>query len=241
MTEVAQRKALALGLDRLNENMRNLAELSELAIRKAVDSLQHVSEAEAKEVFEVDNAMYSLQLVIERNCVDLIALHAPVARDLRTITTSLKISTDFDRIGRYSKDIAEISLKVGTESPTLPEKLGNLTRMADLTIHMVDTSIRAFVNRDADSVRDMGKFDDAVDDLHDELFEELVKLMENHVLRVSQGAEYILVNRYLERIADHAVNVGDRVVYMMTGEQPRHAAPYFKKVDPDGKNDSNLT
>jgi phosphate transport system protein len=238
MTEVAQRKALALGLERLNENMRNLAELSELAIRKAIDSLQHVSETEAREVFDVDNAMYELQFVIERNCVDLIALHAPVARDLRTITTSLKISTDFDRIGRYSKDIAEISLKVGKESPTLPEKLENLTRMADLTIHMVDTSIRAFVNRDAESVKDIGKFDDAVDDMHDELFLELVKLMENRILRVSQGAEYILVSRYLERIADHAVNVGNRVVYMMTGEQPRHAAPYFKKSGPDGMKDS---
>jgi phosphate transport system protein len=241
MTEVAQRKALALGLERLNENMRNLAELSELAIRKAIDSLQHVSEAEAKEVFDVDNSMYELQLVIERNCVDLIALHAPVARDLRTITTSLKISTDFDRIGRYSKDIAEISLKVGAESPTLPEKLGNLTRMADLTIHMVDTVIRAFVNRDAESVRDIGKFDDAVDDMHDELFDELVKLMDNRTLKVSQGAQYILVSRYLERIADHAVNVGNRVVYMVTGEQPRHPAPYFKTTGPDSKSDSTAT
>lgn len=111
MPEIAERKALQAGLRKLNENMVTLAELSELAIRKAVESLTRLDETIAKEVFTLDQEIYGLQIEIERTCGELSALHAPVASDLRAITTSLKITTDFDRIGRYEKDIAEIALQ----------------------------------------------------------------------------------------------------------------------------------
>src|SRR5207237_3462242 len=92
-------------------NMLTLAELSELAVRKAVDGLTRFDLETANEVFTLDQEVYGLQLEIERNCIDLLALHAPVARDLRTITTSLKITTDLHRIGRYGKDLAELTLQ----------------------------------------------------------------------------------------------------------------------------------
>src|SRR4029077_1028882 len=101
MPESAERKALSEGLQKLNENVGTMAELSELAIRKAVDSLARMNQEEAREVFTLDAEIFSLQRVIEKTCTDLIALHAPVARDLRTITTCLKLTTDLDRIGRY--------------------------------------------------------------------------------------------------------------------------------------------
>src|SRR6266545_1213087 len=170
--------------------MVTLAELSELAIRKAIDGLTRFDTEVAREVFTLDQEVYGLQLEIERTCIDLIALHAPVARDLRTITTSLKITTDIARI----RD------------------------MADHTIHMVDTSIDAFVKRDAESVRNIMEVDDEVDRMHDEIFIDLVRRIEDRTLDTESGARYILVNRYLERIADHAVNIGLRVVYMVTGD-----------------------
>jgi len=215
------RKALAEGLDKLFDHMVTLAELSELAIRKAAASLERLDPAMAEEVFTIDNEVYALQVEIERSCADLLALHAPVARDLRLITTSLKITTDLDRIGRYAKDIAEMALQLQGSGTGMFEKLPSLPRMVELTITMVDTATEAFVRRDAASVKDMQVVDDAVDRLHEESFHILVAHMQNGTMDIDVGARYLLVSRYLERIADHAVNIGERVVYMVTGERVR--------------------
>ncbi len=218
MPEKAERKALERGLKALNENMVTMAELSELAIRKAVDGLSHGDRAVLEEVFTLDQEIYGLQEEIEGTCVDLIALHAPVARDLRTVTTSLKITTDLDRIGRYAKDIAEVALQFPPGPPPGLAELAKIPEMAEHTIRMVDTAIAAFVKRDAESVRNIMQVDDEVDRLHDEVFAVVVDLMQSARLAIPAGARYILVSRHLERIADHAVNIGLRVVYMVTGE-----------------------
>src|SRR3990172_3778191 len=165
MTKAAERKALAKGLETLNEGMVTLAQLSELAIRKAVDSLARVDHATADEVFVLDQEIYALQVEVEKTCVDLIALHTPVARDLRTITTSLKITTDLDRIGRYAKDIAETTLLFDPNVKHF-KKLVSIPHMAEMTIHMVDTSIEAFVKRDADSVRNISEVHNSVHSLN---------------------------------------------------------------------------
>lgn len=230
--QTAERKALSEGLQELNENITTMAELSQLAIRKAVDSLQKGNPEEAKEVFALDREIYSLQQVVEKACVDLIALHAPVARDLRTITTCLKITTDLDRIGRYAKDIAEIALELEGETPVPQKRLGKLTRCADLTIHMVDRAIRAFVERDVQSARDLVQFDDAVDSLYEEILTELQTALAQQTIKAEVGVRYILVNRVLERIADHAVNIADRIVYMVSGDAP----PRITSGKPAGTN-----
>ncbi len=218
MPERAERKAFEGNLKKLNENMVTMAELSELAIRKAVDGLTRGDRAILDEVFTLDQEIYGLQEEIEGTCVDLIALYAPVARDLRTVTTSLKITTDLDRIGRYAKDIAEVAEQFPEGAPPGLADLIKIPQMADRTIRMVDTAIDAFVKRDADSVRNIMAVDDEVDRLHDEVFQEIVGHMEAARLPIPAGARYILVARHLERIADHAVNIGTRVVYMVTGE-----------------------
>jgi len=218
MPEKAERKAFEKSLNKLNENMATMAELSELAIRKAVDGLSRGDKTICEEVFTLDQEIYGLQEEIEGTCVDLIALYAPVARDLRTVTTSLKITTDLDRIGRYAKDIAEVALQFPNGPPPGLADLVKIPQMADHTIRMVETAIDAFVKRDAESVRNIIVVDDEVDRLHDEVFEEIVGHMEAGRLSIPAGARYILVARHLERIADHAVNIGLRVVYMVTGE-----------------------
>lgn len=225
MTKTEQRKALAKGLKTLDENMVTLGELSELAIRKAVDGLGRLDAQAANDVFLLDQEIYALQLEIEKTCIDLIALHAPVARDLRSVTTSLKITTDLDRIGRYAKDISEITLQMGSGRPPPLSDVQRLREMADRTIDMVDTAIEAFVRRDAERVRNITEVDDAVDQAHDEVFREVTSRMTARTLDIQTGAWLILVSRYLERIADHAVNIGMRVVYMVTGEwMPRERA-----------------
>lgn len=214
----AERKALVDALTRLNENMTTLGNLAQIAIRKGMDALVNLDRAQVEDVKTLDQEADALQGVIEKQCVELMALHAPVARDLRTVTTSLKITTDLDRIIRYATDIAEIAEEMEAQGRDGHfKKLSNLQEMADHTIAMVDKAIKAFVSRDADSVRNIVEEDDTVDSLHDTNFREIVTHMMDDTLKIRDGARYILVGRYLERIADHAVNIGERVVYMVTG------------------------
>ncbi len=220
MPTAVERKALSEALDRLNENMRTMSELAVLAIRKAVQALEKGRSHDADEVFTLDEEIYGLKHKIEQSCIELIALYAPVATDLRTITASLEITTDLDRIGRYSKDIAEAAEKLRGMSRESLGKVGNLTRMADLTIQMIETSVNAFAQRQADPVRDIVRTDDAIDTLHDEVFQELVEKMTDQSVAPRVGAQYILINRYFERLADHAVNIGLDVIYMITAERP---------------------
>lgn len=219
MPQTAERRALTEGLDQLSENMATLAELAKVAIRKAVESLEAGKGTEAEAVFTIDQEVFGLKQEITRRCVDVIALHAPVARDLRTITASLEITTDLDRIGRYSRDIAEIARELPPEGLKAIQRLGKLARMGELTIRMIDLALDAFLHRDADPVRNMIQEDDVVDSLHDELFHDIVGRMADRSLSAQVGAELILINRYFERLADHAVNIGDHVAYMVTGQR----------------------
>lgn len=220
MPTAVERKALSEALGRLNENMRTMAELSVLAIRKAVQTLEQKSGHDADEVFTLDQEIYGLKQKVEQSCIELIALYAPVASDLRTITASLEITTDLDRIGRYARDIAEAAEKLKGMSRESLGKIGNLSRMAELTIQMIETSVNAFTQRQLEPVRDIVRTDDAIDTLHDEVFQELVEKMTDQSVAPRVGAQYILINRYFERLADHAVNIGLDVIYMITAQRP---------------------
>ena len=220
--EVAERRAFSAGLAELSENMATLAELAELSIRKAVATLQESEPgSDGKDVFTLDQEIYALKQQVVKSAIDLIALHAPVARDLRTITTCLEISTDLDRIGRYSKDIVEITTMLGSDIHGPVRAVGNLVKMGELAIDMVDRAVDAFVKRDAEMVRDIVRRDDPIDALHDEVFREIIERIEDRSVTAHTGAEFILINRYFERLADHAVNIGLHVTYMVTGVHPR--------------------
>jgi phosphate transport system protein len=235
--EVAERKKLTEGLQTLNENMVTMAQLSELAIRTAVGTLGFDLRApttppaaapQPSDVFTLDQEIYGLKQQVEEECVNLIALHAPVARDLRQITSSLEVMTNLDRIGRYAKDIAEASERIREQKYDTARRFAKIGRMVELTIEMVDTAVDAFVHRDGEPVRNILRSDDAVDTLHNEVFKDVVDKMSERTVTPAVGAQLILINRYLERIADHAVNIGEQVSYMLTGERPprvKHPRP----------------
>jgi phosphate transport system protein len=223
MPTAVERKALSEALDHLNENMRTMSELAVLAIRKAAEALEKGQRHDSEEVFTLDQEIYGLKQKVEQSCIELIALYAPVASDLRTITASLEITTDLDRIGRYSRDIAEAAEKLRGMSRQSLGKIGNLSRMAELTIQMIETSVNAFTQRQAEPVRDIVRTDDAIDSLHDEVFQELVEKMTDQSVSPRVGAQLVLINRYFERLADHAVNIGLDVIYMITAQRPMKA------------------
>ncbi len=204
-------------MDRLNEEVAQMANVAKDAIVKAVHCVVDRDPSLKPEVERLDASAYAMELRIEKHCLDVIALHSPVAGDLRTVSTCLKIITDLDRIGRYASDIVEVydSLQEDWDFPGHV----NLTHMADLVVGMVNDATRSFVERDAELARGLFARDDTVDALYDSNFRSLLTHMMEDPQKIGVGINWILVSRYLERIADHSCNIGERVVYMVTGDR----------------------
>ena len=211
---------LALLHDKLDE----MALLAKDAISIAVESLEDIDPKKAKQVFEMDRRMFDLLSEVEQRCLDLIALQSPVARDLRRVGTAFKVVTDLDRIGRYATDIAEITMAFPERSHM--KRLVSIPHMADLTNGMVQKAVQALIHEDLALAQELDRDDEAVDSLYDEIYREIVTYMMDGTVKIRTGADYLLVARYLERIADHAVNIGDRVIYLVTGQRRvRSAGP----------------
>jgi phosphate transport system protein len=203
----------------LHEKLEEMANHAKDAISVAIESLEDLDPKKAKQVFAIDKELFALQLEVEQRCLDLIALQTPVARDLRRVGTAFKVVTDLDRIGRYATDIAETTLAFPADAHL--KRLVSIPHMADLTVAMVEKAVKALVAEDLQIAEELEDDDEAVDALYDEIFREIVTHMMDGSVKIATGANYILVARYLERIADHSVNIGERVIYLVTGRRPK--------------------
>jgi phosphate transport system protein len=146
-----------------------------------------------------------------------------------------------DRIGRYALDIAEAAEIIHDKIPNPAERFPKIGKMAEVTVQMVNTSVRAFVHRDAEPVRNIIRDDDAVDALYDEVLSEAVSRMVDRSVPPRHGAQVILVNRYLERIADHAVDIGLQTTYLLTGDRPSRFEPPPKPLPPEDASQPSST
>ncbi|MDW5563126.1 MAG: phosphate signaling complex protein PhoU [Methanomassiliicoccus sp.] len=216
-------------LELLHNEVLRMGDLAKDMVKKGVQSFL-TSDVELKnEVIGLDHEIYSQEMIIERHCVELIALYQPVASDLRTVTTCLKIITDLNRIGRYGRDIAELSDHHDPDKSF--RRIMTIPLMADLATAMVADSINSFVTLDDKAARELFTRDDEVDSLWNTIFRESLTYMIEDPRNITTGTHFILIARYLERIADHACNIGDRVVFMVTG---RRLDPYARKGHPPG-------
>jgi phosphate transport system protein len=174
----------------------------------------------AQQVIEEDNQIDQEENHVEEECLKILALHQPVAVDLRRITAALKINTDLERMADLAEDIAERALHLSQLPPVpIPSKL---QRMTDLTTSMVRQSLDAFVNLDARLARRVCRLDDEVDRYNNEIIRELIELMRGSPAMVEPGLSLFSATRHLERIADHATNIAEDVVYLVEGEIVRH-------------------
>jgi phosphate transport system protein len=214
---MSPRKAYETELNELDELVAAMAKKTREAIELAVTSFEKLDVTMVKRVEELDNELYRLNNDIEKRCLEVIALQSPVAKDLRTIGTYLKVITDFDRIGRYARDIAEVTAHTYKMAHIKP--LVSIPHMAEMAEHMVDLSVKAFLDRDTGPTKEVFEVEDKVDSLYDEIFREVITYMMEDSKKIGIGINYMLVARYLERIADHACNIGERVIYMVTGER----------------------
>ena len=214
-------KTFAERLDDLTEHLHTMSHDVEELVGRAVALGESCDEAAVEEVRTADEEIDNAEMIVEETTIELLALHQPMATDLRVLVTVLKINNDLERIGDHAVNIAEAfgRLSRRRRRPPLPPELEEMARVAQ---GMLSDALDAFVARDADLARDVGRRDDRVDRLH----ESLVRVMLTHMqeYNISACLQVILIGRNLERIADLATNIGEDVFYMVRGRTIRHGA-----------------
>jgi phosphate transport system protein len=194
--------------------------LVEDQIRRVLRALLERDSELAQEVIERDREVNSYDVEVDEKCVELLALHQPAASDLRFITTAMKIVTDLERIGDQAVNIGQRVLELNRE-PQLKPYI-DLPRMAERAQRMVKESLDAFVARDTELARRVCGEDDAVDALKEQIFRELLTFMMEDPRTIPRAIRLILISRFLERVADHATNIAEMVIYMVESKMVRH-------------------
>lgn len=187
----------------------------EAAIEKSGDALALRNDALAAEVIEGDNAIDNLEHEIEQDCLKILLMDHPVASDFRDVSAALKMITDLERIGDQAADICEIVFQFGQE-PFVSEP-HRVKEMASLAAVMVKDSVLSLINGDLELARSLDRRDDRVDDLFREIQTDCVRLIQKDGNAADQAILFMMIAKYLERIADHAVNIGEWVEYAATG------------------------
>ena len=223
-------------LDRLKESLVQMAGLAERQVALAVQSLLERDVELARRVKASDVEIDQLEMAVDNQAISLLALQQPMARDLRFITMAMKIGNDLERVGDHAVNIAEV-LEFIVEAPRLPQ-LPELEEMTGLATNMLNDALDAFVRSDAQLAREIGKRDDLVDELHENVFRILLTHMMEEPRKIGAGIDLILVSRNLERIADLATNVAEDVVFMVEGKTIKHAF-HRKRAGEDGEGDAD--
>ncbi len=209
------RKSFDAQIRDLEQELLKMATFVEQMAADSLRALQEQDVALAEEVIRRDDMADQMDIDIEQRSMRLLALQQPMSKDLRTIATAMKITADLERIGDFSVDIARTAKTLAGEPYFKP--LVDIPRMGELTKKMVRDALTSFVRRDLQLVRQVCADDDAVDRMWYSLRDELMEFMRKDSNLVTQATHLLLVARYLERMADHATNVAERVDYMETG------------------------
>lgn len=212
------RKDFDVGLEQLQQMLVEMGERVERALADAMSSLEKLDVQAARTIVAADPELNRLEERISDLGAKLIATQQPVAKDLRRILVALKISSDLERMGDLSVDIAKVVLRL--EGQTLMKPLLDLPRMALIVRTMVVESIQSYIDENTDLAYKMAKDDDQVDALYSQILREMFSLMAENPKTVGQAMYLSFVGRYIERIADHATNIGESVVFLVMGKRP---------------------
>jgi phosphate transport system protein len=207
----------------LKQKLLRMGALVETQVRQALTSLVERDDEVAKQVIQNDRQVNTLDVDVDETCLELMALYQPAARDLRFVTTAMKISTELERISDLAENICERGLELNQE-PQLKPYI-DIPLMAERAIKMVGDSIDAFVRGDSVLARRVLKDDDHVDELNEQIFRELLSFMIENPQTITRAIRLSFISKYLERIADHATNIAELVVYMVEGKIIRHTIP----------------
>ncbi|MBU0701328.1 phosphate signaling complex protein PhoU [bacterium] len=209
-------------LKELRDRLVYMSQVAEKMINLSICGLVERNKELAGQVFECEQEVNKLHIEVDELCIRLLALRQPIAADLRLITAAMKINNELERIGDQSVNISE-NTAIYLEYPPL-KPLIDIPRMVEITKEMVIDSITSFVNEDVGLARFVLKRDDEVDNLRNQIFHELLTYMLSDATTIQRALCIILVSRNIERIADHATNICEDVVFLTLGKDIRHHA-----------------
>ena len=209
-------------LNKLKENLLKMAGLAEQAISNAVEALVQRNTSLAEKAIKEDEKINQMEILIDEWCLKLLALHQPMAADLRFITSAMRINIELERIGDLAVNIAERVISLNQE-PQLKPYI-DIPRMAEITQAKVKDVLDAFVNGDTNLARAVCERDDQVDALNDQVFRELLTYMMADPKTITRAVHLIIVSRCLERIADHTTNIAEGVIFMVKALVIKHHA-----------------
>lgn len=200
----------------LQADLLRMASMAGEAIHASVEALRHLDVASAERIVTADDQIDRLHLELENRCMRLLALQQPMASDLRTIAAVFAITIDLERLADHAEGVSRCVKRLAGQALLKP--LIDIPRMEALVQEMLREAMEAFKTRDASLARAMAKKDDDVDGLRSQIFRELLTFMISDPKTVPRALELLLAAQHLERAADHVTNIGERVVYMVTGE-----------------------
>ena len=209
------RNRLDRQLCQLNDELIEMGELIEKAIEDTIKALVSQDVELANAVINMDDEIDAKEKEIENLCLKLLLQQQPVAKDLRLISSALKMITDMERIGDHATDISEITIELSSQKYI--KKLEHIQQMSKETMVMLVQSIEAFVNKDIDKARNVIEQDDIVDNLFITVKRELIGMIHENVDAGEQATDLLMVAKYLERIGDHATNISEWVIFSITG------------------------
>lgn len=211
---------LQVELEKLKKSILLLGAMAEESVRNAIEAVQNRETSKAQEVIERDRKIDEMEVEIEEECLKTIALHQPVAVDLRFITAVIKINNDLERVGDEAVNIAQRLLTIA-KRPSIISPI-NFTEMSEKVETMLKMSLDSLVNLDVDMAYRVGFMDDDVDRINNRNYDLVKKAFPEHPDRAGSLINFVLISRHLERIADHATNIAEEVIYMIEGTIHRH-------------------
>lgn len=214
---------IAKELDRLKELVVRMSMYVESAIKDAVNALVERDDDLARKVIDGDHVINEHDVLVDEECIRILALTQPMAKDLRFITTAMKITTDLERLADNAVNIAERALELNKE-PLLKPYI-DIPRMSRISQGMVHDSIDAFINGNIELAKNVIMTDDIIDDLTEKIWKELMGIMTSDPATITRAVKISYVSKYLERIADHATNIAEDVIYLIGGKIIRHMEP----------------
>ena len=215
---MVKRREFDLGLEEMQKILAEMGKRVDKALTESMNALKNVDIKTAQKIVKEDPELNQMEEKISEIGAKLIATQQPVAKDLRRILIAFKISSDLERMGDLSVDIAKAVLRL--DGQELIKPLIDLPRMSDIVSVMIQESVQSYLDENVDLAYKSAKDDDQVDALYAQIIRELFALMVENPKTVGQAMLLSFVGRYIERIADHATNISESVVYLVTGKRP---------------------
>ena len=199
----------------LNKDLEDMGYMIETAIDKVMKAFENYDEALAEEIIKGDRTINDIEKAIESRCLSLILRQQPVAKDLRIVTTALKVVTDMERIGDHAADISELILR--SKAVHTYDFIKPIPEMANVAKKMVHDAVASFINTDTDAARETMKMDDIVDELFNQVKSDVISYLKKSTEDADDCIDILMIAKYMERIGDHAVNICEWTEFHATG------------------------